>query len=152
MDATMERSEFKATQTARREPMRVAMLATWLQSFEDCLAAVRTIRLEGSLPVLVRLASQPYPTPAQQAALVEHEVPLISVPDRFAAPETSRDERSALASRAYAQFKRAELSLDEPVSLPASVEKRPTQGRGLTDEERRQWLRAFAAEDFVLTR
>lgn len=150
MDATMERSGFKPTPPARRQAVRGVVLATWLQSFEECLAAVRNIRLEGSYPLLLRLASQSYPTAEQQAALVEFELPLVSVPDRFAERGTSRHEREALLNRAVAQFLQARPSLGEAVSLPPTVEKRQTQGRDLTDEERRQWLQAFAAGDFVL--
>lgn len=129
----------------RRARVLTTPIATWVGSVGEWLQAAEEAQRQGKQALFVRLALQAYPSIDEQAAIAATAVPFVTVPDRFL--EAVPDERTALLKRAFEQHRAARRTYQVEPTAAKNIDKKPSRGSDLTDEERQKYLDAhYAAE------
>jgi len=115
---------------------------TWFEPLSKVITSARSMVERGQPVFLIRLVTQPFPTFEEQGLLAKFGLPLLTVPDDAADPGISPEERNHILTTALQQYLQAHRQYNGEATLPQSVHKKPSRGRDLTDEERREFLDA----------
>ncbi|WP_147283022.1 hypothetical protein [Pseudorhodoferax soli] len=120
------------------------MILTWKAGYAKALLEAESARGRGDVPVFLKHARQDSPDAETWKLIHTRSIPLLSVSSRFAGEGWTWDELARATQEAWRQSQEGLTGMPQTGQLsPLPRDTQPSTTTVLTDEERREYLRAM---------